>query len=107
MPQDKVGMCKEAPGRSPSYSKRAGAKEPTSRKQRPDKTSTPLDAPKIKEGMRGRSSKKKPSIQQGQELEDPSNGTKIKKGSTLTKEYLLARIKSQVSKKDVQPGLVS
>src|SRR5712675_1505004 len=30
MPQDKVGMCKEAPGRSPSYSKGAGAKEPTS-----------------------------------------------------------------------------
>jgi len=27
MPQDKVGMCKEAPGRSPSYSKGAGAKK--------------------------------------------------------------------------------
>src|SRR5712671_6604822 len=88
MPQDKVGMCKEAPGRSPSYSKGAGAKEPTSRdggQARQALHWTPQD----KVGMRERSSKKKPSIQQGQELEDPSNGTKIKMGSTLTKEYPL------------------
>src|SRR5712672_1490870 len=50
-PQDKVGMRKEAPERSPSYSKGAGAEELTSCKGgQTDKHST--RRPKIKTGAR-------------------------------------------------------
>ena len=68
---------------------------------------TPLDPPKIKWACAKEAPRRSPRYSKGQELEDPSNGTKIKIGSTLTKEYLLARIKARPARKDEQPSLVS